>query len=348
MFYVEWLRVRNCLRGFAIVLGVLLLIACIVRIALGAEIARTESWVVSESNKPGARVTHVRQSDGSERTTIDDPSDGTHIVIIDRGWNGKSITISGPGVQSSDTHGVQIGSLGVHTVRSTVHGGTVNVETDLPVPWRDLFALAAFVGLVIGTILAGPLAKENTNHLELTWTKPISRSALALGLFGVDAVGILAAMAMTVIFAILCTALFEAPHLIADSTTLAVLALCVFDTFAWYALLTAASASLKRGLGAVLGLGWLAALILPGIAFGLVQADMPLFHVAGLVLSYIVLLDPIPYVHLSSGAVNDVTPQYGYMLGLLSSGPGVRALILLVLTVIYSALSLVQWRRLEA
>ncbi len=349
MYYVEWLRVRKVLLVLAIILGVFFLFAMIARIAVSAEIGRTQTWIVNESNKPGTRIAHERLADGAMQTTIDVPSDHDHIVIVDNGWKGKTVTVSGEGVQTDQTHNVQIGSIGVHSIRSSPHGGTVVVDTDEPMSIRTLFAVAALVAFIIATTLSGPLAKENTNHLEVVWTKPLSRERMALGMFGVDAIGMLASMALTIVFLVVCTALFELPRFVVDAQTWPVLALCVLAPFAWYALLTAVSASLKRGWGAVIGLGWLAALILPGIAFGLASAEMPLFHYLGVVLSWLMLLNPITYIHLSgSTAPGDADPAFGYMYGFLGSSATVRAAMLLGLVILYSALSLFQWRRLEA
>ena len=43
MNYVEWLRVRNGLRIYAIVLGVLIVIALIVRISVNGQLSTTNS-----------------------------------------------------------------------------------------------------------------------------------------------------------------------------------------------------------------------------------------------------------------------------------------------------------------
>ncbi|MHB8432697.1 MAG: hypothetical protein ACYC8W_09050 [Candidatus Tyrphobacter sp.] len=349
MFYPEWLRVRTTLKVLAIVFGCLFAIAALLRIAFNEQISGTYSWVDQEMNKPGVRVTHERQSDGSMRTTIDDRSRGDHIVIVDRGWQGKTITITGPDVTVSRSRNVQIGSVGVHATRVSPTSNEVQVTTDEPVSARYLLLFASFVALIVATVLAGPLAKENTNHLEIAWTKAIGRERMALGLFGVDALAMLASMALTVIFLVLCTALFEIPHVVVDSATLPVLALTVFLPFAWYALLTACSSSLKRGLGAVIGLGWLAALVVPPIGQALAIAGNPLLHAAGVALSYVSLLDPLVYMHFSgSAAPGDSTSTFGDTFSLLASPPLLRAAILLALTVIYSSLSLLQWRRLEA
>lgn len=265
MFYVEWLRVRNCLRILAIVLAALFVVAVIARIAVGMS-------------------PHVQIQSGDEAITA-----------------------------------------------------------------RALLAFAAFVAVIIATVLAAPLAKENSNHLEVVWTKPVSRTVMALGMFGVDTIGILISMVFAVIFIIAAGSLFVRPHIVIDQPTLPVLALCVLAPIAWYDLLTAASASMKRGYGAVLGLGWFLALIVPGLAIGLTQVESPIFHLLGVVLSVLTFLDPIAYMHLSTDlSPGNGQPSVGFMFGIFSAPAGVRAAILLVLSILYSTLALLQWRRLEA
>ncbi|MGH7737198.1 MAG: hypothetical protein ACREMP_04950 [Candidatus Tyrphobacter sp.] len=350
MFYVEWLRVRNCLRVLAIVFGIIFLLGVIARIAFGLENEQIGAQIQHEMHAPGARVSRTRLPDGSTRTTIYDPGDGDRIVVIDRGWNGKHITISGPDIETESNAHVQVGSLGVHA-RPTTHGGVVTVDTDEALPLRVLFPFAAFVALIIGTVLCGPLAKENDGHLDVVWTKPASRERLAIGYFLVDAVGMLASMAMTMLLIVILTALFEFPRFVADAQTLPTLALSILLPFAWYGLLTMCSASIKKGgRGAVIGLAWVLAWILPPIALGLRYAQEPFFHAIGVGLSYLMLLDPIVYMHLSAnfGPGGVTQGAVGDMFGPLSAPALTRAAVLLFLTIVYSVISLIQWRRLEA
>ena len=347
MAYVEWLRVRNCLRVLVIVLGVLFVIAGILRITAGTP-GGGYGWVFQEEGRPGVHVVKQQLRDGSTRTTIDDPSRGDHIVIVDRGWQGRTITISGRNVGGDTSDDVQIGSVGINSSHHA-NGNTVEINTNQPVTARILLAIAAFVALIIGTILAAPLAKENSNHLEIAWTKPVSRTVMALGMLGVDTLGILASMVLTIIFAIAVTALFEMPRIVIDPETLPALALCVLAPIAWYDLLTAASASMKRGYGAVLGLGWFIALIVPPIGVFAVAAQSPIIHFLGEVFSVLTLFDPVAYLHLSTtSAPGNGEPSVGFTFGVLSASTSVRAAMALVLAIIYTTLSLLQWRRLEA
>src|SRR5690242_16867819 len=92
MAYVEWLRVRGCLKWVAIVLGVLFLVGVIVRVAL---IGRQDylSWAFNLKSDPGSRVSETMLPDGTRRVAIDDPAKQVRVIVFDRGWHGKRIEI---------------------------------------------------------------------------------------------------------------------------------------------------------------------------------------------------------------------------------------------------------------
>lgn len=350
MFYTEWLRVRNCLRVTGIILACFFVLAVGLRIWVAVEMHQYNAWIDREAHKRGAHVSVVRLADGSTQTTIDDRLDDVHIVTIDHGWLGKSVTMTGSGV-SADNASIQVGTLGVQSTEHGRNGSEVNIDTNVAIPAEILLFFAAWVAVIVGSVLAGPLAKENVNHLEVSWTKPIGRERLALGLFAVDAAGMLLAMAMTIVCMLLCTALFQLPRISVSERTPAILVLCILWPFAWYSLLTVCSASLKRGRGAVIGLGWFAALVLPGIAVTIASIDAQPFHAIGVGLEYLMLLNPLTYMRLSGVDVTgglSANTSLGYDVGFLTAGPVVRDVALAVLCVVYTVLSLIQWRRLEA
>jgi len=101
-------------------------------------------------------------------------------------------------------------------------------------------------------------------------------------------------------------------------------------------LLTAASASLRRGLGAVVGVAWPVAIFLPSVAR--VHTTSP---VASAILSVF-------------RALNYLNP-IGYMRNLFLTGAtmptmadGFAILMLALLTAVYVALAVAQWQRVEA
>ena len=61
MNYIEWLRVRNCLRAVAIVLGVCLLLAVVLRISL-SRYMMSDAWIQHMTLDPGTKVSHTTSS----------------------------------------------------------------------------------------------------------------------------------------------------------------------------------------------------------------------------------------------------------------------------------------------
>lgn len=351
MFYVEFLRARNCVRILAIVFGICFVIAAIVRLFMPTNLhdMQTSRWVNMQMNESGvhARTTHLR--DGSLRTTIIDP-DGDRVVVTDHGYRGQHVTVSGPDVNVDQTGNIRIASVGVQA-HSGTNGtnGSVVVDTDEPIALSDLLYFPCLVGLIIATIIGGVLAKENRNHLEIAWTRPVSRDVMALGMFGVDAIALIISMALALLLEILGIALFELPRfdLAGSLGTAAVVLLAVF---AWYGLLTAASASL-RGSGGIKALAWVAGIFVPAISAAALVPIL-IFRIIGDVAGALTLFDPLAYLHHTQnptvmGGGPEMAP--GVIGSNIVTGPAdERALLLLVLTVIYVALAVYQWRRLEA
>jgi hypothetical protein len=346
MFYVEWLRVRNCLKILAIVLGAIFVLAVIVRLFMPTNLNQGH-YIDYEMNASGAHAATVHLKNGATRTTILD-SEGDRVVIVDRGWHGKHVTVSGPNVNVDRPAHVQIGSVGVHAAPGT-NGGHVSVNTDLPIPLAALLVEPGIVGIIIATILGGVLGKENRNHLEIAWTKPVGRDTMALGMFAVDAAGIVGAMLLAFVLEVAGIALFELPHIMLDSRSIAVLGLAAFGVLAFYALCNAASAS-ARGGGGLKALVWLAAIFVPPLSAA-AMVPVLIFKIVGNLFGALSLLDPLAYLNthvdnsgqVGSGAIPGVL---GY--DVLSSPMWERALILLLLVLVYCAASVVQWRRLEA
>lgn len=344
MFYVEWLRLRNCLRVLGIVLGILFALAVIVRLFMPTQLTEDQNrWISDEMGKPGVHSTTTRLADGSTQTTVIDP-DGDHFTIVDRGWHGKSVTVSGPDVDVDRHARVRVGPLGVDAT-SGRNGGVVRVSTDEPVPLETLLIAPLVVGLIIATILGGVLAKENRNHLEIVWTKPVNRDAMALGLFAVDALGIAGAMVATFLFEVLGIALYELPNISVGSQTLGLTLLALFSVLAFYSVFNAASAMVRGG-GGIKALVWLTAIFVPAISAAALVPVL-IFHIVGNLFGALAVLDPLAYLnHDSTGGSGVVSGVVGS--AVLSAPVLDRAGVLALLVVFYCGLSLLQWRRLEA
>lgn len=337
MNYVEWLRVRNALRVTAICLGVAMVICLIVRISVAAEFGGDRSIVNRISNQKDTVTTHS-VVDGYNRTTMTNAREHTTVVVEDQPDGSKVIQITQSGHFGREgTHNVGVGSISVSTTQS---GGVekTTIETNRPVPFSIYLAIAAIVALVIATVLGAPFARENDGHLEIAFLKPITRTSNALGAIGADCIGILASGVMAIVACAIMQAFFEVPHFDFSGINSTVIPLAIALPLSWYAFLNASTASLKRGAGAVIGLAWPAALVSSSLAKLNLGSSLvgQTFHAIFWGVSRIF---PLTYVSFE-GHDTDVS----------TLGPQLMAtfVILTGLFLVYGALAIVQWRRVEA
>jgi hypothetical protein len=338
MNYVEWLRVRNCLRTTGIVLVVIVALAVILRISV-ARYMSPEAWVEHMTLNSGTKVAHSVLPDGTKRTIIDDPTDQTHVVIDDHGYAGKHIVVTEPSSRAhKENDQVNVGSMQVTESRNGAMTTTV-IDTNGSVPMLYYMTLADVVAIIVAWILAAPLAREIDGHLEITLTKPVSRVRFALGSVGVDVVGILAASLMTVAAFYLCQLLFESPKLDFSGINERAIAIGVVLPLAWYALLCAATTWLNRS--------YMAALIaVPAVLF--VAGVLTLVHPNNVVALFvhdvawvISRFDPLSYVSF-------VEPTDRGTIASGGSNFGFRFSMEILLFVVYGALAIWKWQRVEA
>jgi ABC-type transport system involved in multi-copper enzyme maturation permease subunit len=197
-----------------------------------------------------------------------------------------------------------------------------NVHVDLTML---LSGSAALVG-GFATVLGLNLASENDGHLELAWTKPVSRDGYALGVFAVD----IGAMAACLLFTVLCVAIVvdvyaggQAISLGSGDHLLGALALCGFPLCV-YAWITALSASVKRNRGSIAGMFWPLMIAVAALHF----VPFAPMHAVANALYYINPLE------LYTARSHQPAPLGDYLWGWALS-----AALLVV--------ALVQWRRLE-
>lgn len=335
--YVEFLRAKRALIVVAIVLAVLLAAAIVVRL-IAFKAADPQVWVADMQNSSTAHVSTQQLPDGSTRTVIDDPAKHTHAVIV-RKDGGFRMDIDEPSSsersRNSDT---VIGSIDIRENRkSGMAHVTISSGHHSAIPLSMLFLISIPIGLLTATMLGGALAKENDGHLELAWTKPASRERMAMQAIGIDAAAIVISQILAVAVYLCCILLFHAPAFTAgDGPLFAVILLAFVAPVAWYAALTAWSASLKSHLGMVIGLGWPAALIVPGIAHATRNVGGLVGHAVHVVFSALSYIDPIAYMSFGSNAQKLIASIEGTLLALV------------LLTAVYIATSVLQWRRVEA
>ena len=338
MNYIEWLRVRNCLRTLTIVLAIFVALAGILRISFSRYMSPAE-WVQHISNGPGVTQTHTTLPDGTKRTVVNNPGDRTHIVIDDRGNAGTHIVVTEPSSRAhKDNSDVHVGSI---AVQEQQHGDitVTTIDTNGAVPMIYFMVLADIIALVVATILAAPLAREIDGHLDIALTKPVSRVSYGIGAIVADVAGILAASGLAIVAGYLCELFFGTYRVDVSGVNGQAIVMGLALPAAWYAMLCAATTWFSRGYGAVLGFAWPAAIVIGVLAVLQTSSPVALFvHDVAWVLSR---LDPLTYASLASPGQN------GTMSGDVNNFP-MRLGIEILLFVVYAALALVRWERVEA
>ena len=341
-YFVEYQRALRALRIAGIILGVCFIIAVIGRISVRGYDG-PHAYLSSIENAPTAHVTRQTLPDGSQRTVVDDPVKKIHAVLVARA-NHVHVEIVQPsahGQRSID------GDFGPMSVRESNGGGVDRTVMDshTPViPFGILFATSIIMAFIVASLLGGVLSKENDGHLELAWTKPVSRERYALTAFGIDIAAVVLSQLLWVAMALVCMLLFFVPGIDFEAHVGWHIAITLLGGIAWYAALTGWSASLKRGPGIVVGLGWLLATIVPAIEQALRGSALPLVAAIHAVLLGLSYLDPLAYISMHVTGSTMSAPHVGALqLTIATSCAALAALI-----VFYLAVAVAQWRRVEA
>jgi hypothetical protein len=324
MLYTEWLRVRGTLKWIGIVLGILLVVCVIARVAT----LRYDSLVFIHGlqSDPNSKVSVTTLADGTKRTVIVNDREQIRATIDDRGYDGEHIDILEPKSRHGDSANMLMGSISVKTAAAG-NNQEVSIDTNNPTFFGDFTILGLVVALIAATILGAAFAKESDGHLEIALTKPIGRTSLALGTMLVDCAGVAAAFVIGVVFGFIFHAVFQSLKIHATWQDAASIAVALLASFAWYAMLNALTASMKRAYGVVVGLSWPVAgivLALAGLPPGNAVRDIlrTIFH-------YVSFVNPLNYLNLVV-----VTPN--------------QLILLAVLALVYGTLAAIQWRRVEA
>jgi hypothetical protein len=137
---------------------------------------------------------------------------------------------------------------------------------------------------------------------------------------------------------LIATCFWEVPKFSFDSGVSSRVLFALVAPMAWYACLTAFSTLLKRGPGAVLGIGWVVAVVCPAIAAATRDASTPVGRSLNAIFHTVSYVDPIRYIWFPiDGAARD--PARATLIGLLA---------LAVLAVLYLCAAVLLWRRVEA
>jgi hypothetical protein len=350
MTYVEWLRVGRYLKYTAWVLGALLVLIVIVEYTFlnvggksalaGVEVHTAAGNVNATEILNGATTTHSTLPDGTKRITIANAPKGVRVTIDDHGYSGKHVEIFERSVKRSEK---LIGFGPVSIQRVAVPGGSVvTIDTNKPEDFAYLAAIATFVALIIATVLGAPFARQNDGHLEIALTNPAPRTTLGLGAMLADMTGIAAAWLMTVAVLFIAHIVQYSPNYTYGARDTEVIALGFAGLLAWYAMLCAATASMRRAYGVVLGISWPVAALVAVLAkadFG----DSPMAQLVRWGATPLSWIDPFTYLHFGPAFTVNGRPAGSLAVSLQSELPA-----LLILAFVYVALAIVQWRRVEA
>jgi hypothetical protein len=342
-YYVEYLRATRALRIVVILLGIVLLGALVLRLSWGAPTRQAgppHDYYADIEHSPTAHVSVTRLPNGDTRTIVEDRVKAHYMVIERKGKDvvGVSEFHTKEAYEYAQRHptptprvramgGGEAGDVGFSYSTSTPHAAF---------EIGNLLSFTLPMGLLVATLLAGVLSKENNGHLELVWTKPVSREAYALTAALVDGLTLVVAQLATAVAFVIAGSFWGWPTIVVEPEAAGRIAVALLGPIAWYACLTAFSASLKRGPGIVLGLGWVLAFVCAQVASSTRDATTAVGRA----------------VHAIFGSVNYIDP-IAYAWGLFDySDPArhtqVELLALAVLAVVYLGLALLQWRRLEA
>jgi len=328
MYYVEMLRAWRVMRIFLIILGVCFILALVGRLSGHGRMDVASSYVVPRDAR---HVTFSVAPDGRRVTTFDG-SHGEHVVIrTDADTGVQSVTVT----ERASAHSRQANAhLANVSIKQTKRGRLITTILHFhPFPIEYAFICAAFFVAIFGSILGLSLSQENDGHLELAWTKPISRQGYAAATILVDVLAMLALLVIEVALIVVVLAMFGLAKLIvADSGTLASIAFSVTYVVSFYAVVMAITASLRRSSAIALAILWPVALILPSLT--LVK-----WLNIGAIVRVIDTINPFAYLDALVSASSHT---------LLPAGIGYSIAAMTVIAVVGLGASLAEWRRLEA
>ncbi|HEV8022203.1 MAG TPA: hypothetical protein VGP41_13105 [Candidatus Lustribacter sp.] len=218
----------------------------------------------------------------------------------------------------------------------TVHVNGPGVSSSFPpgtgVPLGTLASLAAFFAAIYASIVGTSLNRENSTR-ELSWTKPLTRTLLALRYVLIDLAGVAIAFAIAVAAgAAIATYMHFPPYVDAEAPVQIVLGIGVGAM--WYGLLQVLTCVAPAGARSLGGILWPVAFVVAGLS------QVP--GSIGAIMRAIDVLNPLHY--MSSASSHGTT---------MSMGPAElpadeRALIAWCFAVAFCAIAIALWPRKEA
>ena len=177
------------------------------------------------------------------------------------------------------------------------------------IPFSALVGAAAFVTLALASFI--PSLNALSDALPSVWTRPIARERIALSLFGVDILGLLAVFAVTLAFEFIALAIFGFVGKVSvDSQVLPVFLIGLGAAFMAYGNVQALTAwQLNRG-GMIAGITFGAYLLVPSLSL------VPFPPAIHWIFSTLCIFDPLSYFSLTvHNQSSDVSTQSIFALG---------------------------------
>ena len=219
------------------------------------------------------------------------------------------------------------------------HATTIDINgqsafaSGMIVPFGALAPIAMFFAAIYASTAGGSLNRENDTR-DLSWTKPVSRTLIALQfvLIDVAAVALVFVLTMLAVLAVLLRLHFVP---VADPTLVPQLLLGVGVSVMWYALIQVLTCSFGPGARSVGGILWPVALV------GLGMSKVP--GTLGVVARAFDVINPLAYM---SGVSFDATGAHQNSVSMLPLET--RALCVWLFAALFCAIAVAVWPRQEA
>jgi hypothetical protein len=209
---------------------------------------------------------------------------------------------------------------------STIHvnGGTTRIAAGASLPLGVIATIGAFLAAIYASSIGTSLNRESTTR-DISWTKPVSRTVLAIRFVAIDLAGVLIAFAVAIILICLALAYLHV-SVAADTDAPGQLVLGCGIGAMWYGLLQVLTCGFGSGARAMAGILWPISLVCQGLA--------ELGGGVGQTMRAIDVLNPIGYLDAIA------KPAAG--------GPEMAAPLVWFFALAFCALAIVIWPRREA
>ena len=202
-----------------------------------------------------------------------------------------------------------------------INGGTTRIAAGVAIPVGVLATIGAFLAAIYASSIGTSLNRESLTR-DISWTKPVSRTVLAIRFIGIDLAGVVIAYAVALVLIYLALAYMHIA-VAADAHAPAQLLLGCGVGAMWYGLLQLLTCGFGNGARAMAGILWPIALVCQGLA--------SLGGTIGQTIRAIDVLNPLTY--LSSIA---------------NAGAEAALGIVWLFALVFCALAVVIWPRREA